>query len=535
MRIGIIDVGSSSVRLLVVQVGTDGSMRCLAQGRRMTRLGDGLAAYGRLDDDAASKSLDAIESMAAQARQEGADVVQAFATAAVREAENGAEFANAVRERVGLELTILTGVDEARTAFSAVDAAMDLGGKDAVVFDLGGGSLQVVHSRRGVIVSNVSLKLGAVRTHRLFSGPKGVTPRRAKELAKYVDRTLAGGLEKGLPKPEVVVGVGGTMTTLLAMARGQRNASVAAAEPVMAEVVGALREQVESTPLIERSKIPGLPTDRVDVILPGLVVVERLLAHLGVESVVVSEIGLREGLVLRALREPASATQRRQRDTEVVRLFAGSCAYDAAHSEHVTRLALSLYDQLGHESGEQPAMFQCDVRERRLLEAAGMAHDIGVFVEYRAHHRHSMAMILNADWPGWNEEDKRLVALIARYHRKAEPAKRHAEYSALSKEERSLVRRLAAVLRVADGLDRSHTQAVRGVVVKVTRGRCVIEVDAVGDVAVDIDGAKSKCGLFEDEFGVKVRFERAMLVESDAPAIVSATPRARRRSRAAVR
>ena len=120
------------------------------------------------------------------------------------------------------------------------------------------------------------------------------------------------------------------------------------------------------------------------------------------------------------------------------------------------------------------------------MEAAGIAHDVGVFVEYRAHHRHSMAMILNAEWSGWNEEDKRLVALIARYHRKAEPAKRHAEYSALSKEERSLVRRMAAVLRVADGLDRSHTQAVRGVGVKVARGRCVVEVDALGDVAVDL-------------------------------------------------
>jgi len=535
MRIGIIDVGSSSVRLLVVQVSADGSMRSLAQARRMTRLGDGLAVNGRLEDDAASKSLDAIESMAAQARQEGAEVVQAFATAAVREAENGAEFASAVRERIGLDLTILSGADEARTAFSAVEAAMDLGGKDAVVFDLGGGSLQIIHARRGVVVSNVSLKLGAVRTHRLFSGPKGMTPRRAKELAKHVDKTLVGGLERGLPKPEVVVGVGGTMTTLLAMARGQRNASVAAAEPVMAEVVGALREQIASTPLIERSKIPGLPTDRVDVILPGLVVVERLLTHLGVESVIVSEIGLREGLVLRALGDRARGREGSLRDIGVVRQFARDCGYDAAHAEHVTTLAISIYDQLAVIQNEQPALISAAHRERCLLEAAGIAHDVGVFVEYRAHHRHSMAMILNAEWSGWAEEDKRLVALIARYHRKAEPAKRHEEYSALSKEDRSLVRRLAAVLRVADGLDRSHTQAVRGVAVKVARGRCILEVDALGDVAVDLEGAKSKCGLFEDEFGVKVRFEQSMPGESEAPAIVSATPRPRRRSRASVR
>lgn len=535
MRIGIIDVGSSSVRLLVVQVGKDGSMRSLAQGRRMTRLGDGIAVNGRLADDAAAQSLEAIESMAAQARQEGAEVVQAFATAAVREAENGGEFATAVRERIGLELTILSGTEEARTAFAAVDAAMDLAGKDAVVFDLGGGSLQIIHSRRGVIVSSVSLKLGAVRTHRLFSGAKGMTPRRAKELAKHVDKTLKAGLEQGLPKPEIVVGVGGTMTTLLAMARGRRNESVASSEPVMTDVVGALREQIENTPLIERSKIPGLPTDRVDVILPGLVVVERLLAHLGAESVVVSEIGLREGLVLRALREPADVKGVDQRGIEVVRQFASACAYDAAHSEHVTKLALSLYDQLAQGSDDQPAIIEADARERRLLEAAGIAHDVGVFVEYRAHHRHSMAMILNAEWPGWSDEEKRLVAVVARYHRKAEPAKRHAEFAALSKADRVIVRRLAGVLRVADGLDRSHTQAVRGVRVKVVRGRCVLEVDALGPASVDIDGAKSKCGLFEDEFGVRVRFESAASLGTDSAPMVSDTPRPRRRSRAAVR
>lgn len=535
MRIGIIDVGSSSVRLLVVQVGTDGSMRSLAQGRRMTRLGDGIAVNGRLADDAAAQSLDAIEAMAAQARQEGAEVVQAFATAAVREAENGGEFANAVRDRIGLELTVLSGADEARTAFSAVDAAMDLAGKDAVVFDLGGGSLQIIHSRRGVIVSSVSLKLGAVRTHRLFSGAKGMTPRRSKELAKHVDKTLKAGLERGLPKPEIVVGVGGTMTTLLAMARGRRNESVAASEPVMADVVAALREQIESTPLIERSKIPGLPTDRVDVILPGLVVVERLLACLGAESVVVSEIGLREGLVLRALREPADVKNVNQRGIEVVRQFASECAYDAAHSEHVTKLALSLYDQLGKASEDQPSLLQVDARERRLLEAAGITHDVGVFVEYRAHHRHSMAMILNAEWQGWTDEDKRLVAVIARYHRKAEPAKRHAEFAALSKAERGIVRRLSAVLRVADGLDRSHTQAVRGLGIKIERGRCVIEADATGEVAADLGGAKAKSGLFEDEFGLKVRFECKSPHETEGAVIVSPTPRPRKRVRAAVR
>lgn len=535
MRIGIIDVGSSSVRLLVAQVGTDGSMKTLAQGRSMTRLGDGLARDGRLDDEAASRSLDAIESMAGQARREGADVVQAFATAAVRESENGEEFANAVRARVGLDLTILSGADEARVAYSAVDAATDLAGKDAVVFDLGGGSLQIIHARRGTIISNVSLKLGAVRTHRLFSGPKGMTPRRAKELAKHVDRTLAGGLEKGLPTPEVVVGVGGTVTTLLAMARGRRASSAAASGPVTRDEVSALREHVETTPLIERSKIAGLPTDRVDVILPGLVVVERLLAFLGVESVLVSEIGLREGLVLRALREADGKSSAPKNDIGIVRQFANSCAYDAAHCEHVTGLALSLYDQLAQGTeGQSPLLVQ-DARERRLLEAAGVSHDVGVFVEYRAHHRHSLAMISNAEWAGWSDEDKRLVAVIARYHRKAEPAKRHAEFAALSKEDRVIVRRLAGILRVADGLDRSHTQSVRGVRAQLQRGRCVLMVDSPSPAPIDIKGAKAKSGLFEDEFRLKVRFAQSESAAEPELAIVSPTPRPRRRSRSAVR
>lgn len=540
---GIIDVGSSSVRLLVAQVRADGSMRVVAQDRLMTRLGDGLAAKGRLDKKAADRSLEAIESMAAFSKREGAEVVRAFATAAVREAKNGSEFVERVLERAGLPLQVLDAGEEARLAYQAVASVVDLSAKDAVVFDLGGGSLQVVHSRRGVIVSNASMPLGAVRTHRLFAGPKDITPSRARALARHARETMARGFEKGLPRAGVVVGVGGSLTTLGAMAQKHRASGKGgdrARGEVGVEEVRELIDLVQGTPMGKRTDIPGLPGDRSDVILPGLIVVESLLKHLGVGSVLVSDVGLREGLVLKLLKERGQADLAGWEEVpkaarlDSVRQFAVACGYEAAHGEHVAGLALQIYDQLAGMPEGAAEGVGSDARERLLLEAAAIAHDVGIAVEYRAHHKHSYAMIANAEWSGWSREEQTLAAVIARYHRKAEPSKRHAEFQRLGKDSQMLVQRLAGILRVADGLDRSHTQAVRRVDVSVVKGRVVLTLDSAGDVAADVSGSRAKSGLFEVVFGRPVRYVVPTAIGTPAVEVKVSTKGSKSRRRATV-
>lgn len=510
--IAIIDIGSSSVRLLVAQTRQDGSMRVVAQDRAMTRLGDGLAAKGRLDKRAAEMSLEAIVSMADRARREGAGEVRAFATAAVREATNGREFVEKVGERAGLVVEVLDAAEEARLAFAAVASAMDVSARDAVVFDLGGGSLQVVQSHKGVIVSNASLKLGAVRMHRAFAGPNGLTPPRARALLRHADLTMSRGLEPGLPRPTLVVGVGGTATTLLAMAkanRGRSNGHGESAEVSLAELRGLIA-LVGRTAVADRHQIGGLPSDRADVILPGLIVVERLLTRLGATGVVVSQVGLREGLVLRTLREKEEAghTELGPMSVGAVRQFASASEYDAAHSEHVAVLAVSLFDQMVKIAPFKKRGLGTDKRERVLLEAAAVAHDVGIAVEYRAHHKHGYAMISNADLQGWSREDRELVAVISRYHRRAEPAARHPEFARLGKESKRIVTRLAAILRVADGLDRTHTQEVRRVEIALSKKRLTISVDGVDGAKEDIKGSRRKAGLFKEVFGCELRYVR---------------------------
>lgn len=514
----IIDIGSSSVRLLVTKVSDSGSMNLVGQDRVMTRLGDGLAAKGRLSKDAMAQSLEAIASMTQKARTLGAGDIRAFATAAVRESTNGPDFVEVIRERTGVPVSILNEGEEGRLAYAAVASAMDLSSRDAAVFDLGGGSLQLIHSRQGTIISNASMKLGAVRMLRLFSGDKGLTPHRQKLLARHATLAIRERLDKGLPRPSLVVGVGGTATTILSMARAGASEKKQGGI-VQLEDIRTLIELVRATPLEDRRDIPGLMPDRTDVILPGLLVVERLLTELGVETLSVSSVGLREGLVLKCLRDrhagdeatPADADAPRTLGPvaiETIRQFAAACGYERSHSEHVRTLALSIFDQLLQLTPPTKAARAIDPRERDLLEAAAIAHDVGVMVEYRAHHKHSREMIANAELPGWKREDQDLVAAISRYHRRAEPSREHEEFARLDKHQRAIVRRLAAILRVADGLDRSHTQEVRGVRLSQSKRRLTLQLDAGSNAstAMNLRASKSKSQLFRDVFGWSLAF-----------------------------
>jgi exopolyphosphatase/guanosine-5'-triphosphate,3'-diphosphate pyrophosphatase len=342
-------------------------------------------------------------------------------------------------------------------------------------------------------------------------------------------------LAEGLPRPGVVVGVGGTLTTLLAMAEGARKSGSVASSSgeVEIEELRGLIKLVQGTPMGDRTRLPGLPTDRVDVILPGLIVVERLLTRLGAASVLVSEVGLREGLVLRTLRERERGGEDGGASVSTVRQFAVGCGYDVAHSEHVAKLALMLFDQLVGLPEAVAKGFGERERERRLLEAAAVVHDVGVAVEYRSHHKHSYAMIANAELAGWSREDQELVALIARYHRKAQPSKRHPELMRLDKGARRLVGRLSGILRVADGLDRSHTQQVRRVEVTLHGKRLLVSLDSATDAREDVKGSRAKAELLEEVLGCSVRYAKwqagagADAAEAEPPA---KTPRPRRKA-----
>lgn len=517
-RIAVIDIGSASIRLLVVEMTGAGSWRTLAEERAMTRLAQGLATGGTIVPDALRRSVEAVDRFVAVAKRLGADEVGAFATAAVRDAQNGAEFVAMVKDRTGLRVRMVSEEEEGMLVFRSVSRVFDLSEGASAVVDIGGGSLEVVSAISGVITDNVSMPLGAVRLTEAFGGAAESSGRRYEEMRSHIKSVLAERVRRTAQPPSVVVGCGGTFTTLLAICASARGHPVdrsmvglAGLGPVSRQEILGLIERLRSMPLEERLRLPGLPADRADIVVAGFTSVERLLKRLGVEHVHVHPGGIRDGLVMKLVQEKETNDVVLFADFDrlrSVREFARRCCAEQPHGEQVARLALELYESM-LEPGVDAHGLGTDPRERVLLEAAGVVHDVGCLVEYKSHHKHSYTMIRHADLPGWTPRLIEILALISRYHRRTEPTTRHAAFAALSGSERELVRRMAAILRVADGLDRTHGQRVLHAKVRMgtTEGVALeVVVESEEEPTVDLAAAEEKSGLFTTVFGVKLGF-----------------------------
>jgi exopolyphosphatase/guanosine-5'-triphosphate,3'-diphosphate pyrophosphatase len=252
--------------------------------------------------------------------------------------------------------------------------------------------------------------------------------------------------------------------------------------------VEQLLEWLTSRTIEQRRQVPGLNPERADIILAGLAVTAELLDKVRARSLTVSAFGLREGLLL----EMAGAEEALVPDPlRLFREFAERCQCDRRHVEHVRHLALQLHDQLAKELGSTPA-------ERALLEAASLLHDVGQLVSYRKHHKHSYQLIMHAERLGLSARDRALVALISRYHRRTGPRRKHPEFAALSSEDQGVVRRVSALLRIADGLDRGHTAAVESLSTELSPKELVIRIAprlAGADLGLECWGASRKADV----------------------------------------
>jgi exopolyphosphatase/guanosine-5'-triphosphate,3'-diphosphate pyrophosphatase len=516
-RVAVIDIGSNSIRLLAVELIDERSWRSLGEERAMTRLAHAMDD-GLLSAEAMARSVEAIGRFKAIAEKLGVTTIRAFATAAVREAANKADFISLVQDRTGLKLELVTALDEGKLTHRSVARVFDLSQGTAAVVDIGGGSMEVVFSCNGVITENDSMSLGAVRVTEAFGGADNCARGRYKEMRSWIDRQIGSHVRRHDMPPTTLVGCGGTFTTLLTLAAASRgvlidrsSTALLSLGPVGRTQLKALLKELRGMTLEQRLRVPGLPSDRADIIIAGLTAIDRLMKFLGATQVQVHPGGFREGLLLRMIDQEIAEKARSgvaPTDAELLgaaRNVAVRSGYEKAHSEQVARLALSIFDQFREESNLIPGLGGLK-HERSLLEAAAVLHDVGMIVEYRRHHKHSQTIIRHADLHGWTPAQVELVATIARYHRRAIPTMEHSEYEALSEAERAVVRRLAAILRVADGLDRSHSQSVEGVRVRFGKGSIVLEVRAEVEPTTDLKAAAKKSDLLCAVTGVNVEF-----------------------------
>ena len=500
MKIAALDVGTNSIHLLIARVAADGQVEPLDRAKEMVRLGDS-AFKGVISPDAFARATECIRKYRAQAERAGVDAFVAVATSAVREAENGGDFVRVVRDETGIELTVIRGEQEARLIYLGARAAINLAGKKALIIDIGGGSVELIVGDAREAHYASSHKLGVLRLLDLYPLADPVTPDQRLRLAEQLHRALeapTAAIRKiGFDLVAMSSGTARAVAELIPTTSTDKPRAVAFKD------VWELEEKLCALSAAERSRLPNLDPKRVDSIVPGVILVRSLLEVVHADSYVLCEAALREGLVVDyALRNGPGIQLIDEypdlRRRSVVRL-ARRCNANQPHAEHVARLALDLFRGLRPLHGLANA-------DGELLEFAALMHDIGFHIAPSRHHKHSAYLIENADLQGFTADEIQTLAQTVRYHRKATPKESHPGYAALPAAGKQKVRGLAAMLRLADGLDRGYAQLVRGVRCRIGDKSVEVTLSAASDAELELWGARRKRDLAEEVFDRKFKF-----------------------------
>jgi exopolyphosphatase/guanosine-5'-triphosphate,3'-diphosphate pyrophosphatase len=497
-RLAVIDLGSNSFRLVVFEAG-DGWWRRTDEIYEPVRIGQGLMATGRLGEEPMARALATLDVFAhfCHAAGLGAGEVDAVATSAIRDAENAERFLGRARERFGLPIRVLSREEEAGYGYLAAVNSTTL--RDGCVLDLGGGSMQLVQVRERLARESGSWRLGTVRMSERFLPPNGPAKRRQlAALGEHVAAELSdtGWLAKAAREGGRFVGIGGTVRNLAAAA--QRAAGLPS-NGVQGMVIGAdaldeLVERLAALPAAERASIPGIKPARADLILAGALVVRETMRAVGSTAIETTEAGLREGVFFERLLAPAEPPLFEDVRRASVTNMAAQYRVDLEHTRHVARLALGMFDELA-----ELGLHEGDPRERELLWAASMLHDIGMSIDYDDHHKHSRYLILNGGLPGFTPVETAIVAQAARYHRKGMPSPGPmAPLFGDGDVER--LNRCAALLRLAEDLERSRDQMVRATDMELQDGEIQLRLIAEGDPAVPRWAAGRESELFARAF-----------------------------------
>jgi exopolyphosphatase / guanosine-5'-triphosphate,3'-diphosphate pyrophosphatase len=499
-RLAVIDLGSNSFRLVVFTAG-DGWWKRTDEIYEPVRIGQGLMATGKLGKQPMRRALATLDVFAHFLRASGLgpDGVDAVATSAIRDAENADGFLERAQEYLGLPIRVLSREEEARYGYLAAVNSTTL--TQGCVLDLGGGSLQLVDVAERLARRSGSWPLGTVRMSERFLPANGPAKRKQlEELRAHV----AAELEEASWLPGAgeaadggrLVGIGGTVRNLAAAAQRAAELPSNGVQGMVIErhALDELVQRLAALPASERASVPGIKPARADLILAGAVVVQAVLETGGFEGLETTEAGLREGVFFeRLLADGDRPLFDDVRRTSVLNM-AAQYHVDVDHTRHVAELALGMFDELA-----RLGLHAGDPRERELLWAASMLHDIGMSIDYDDHHKHSRYLILNGGLPGFTPVETAIIAQAARYHRKGMPVP--GPMAALFGEgDAARLDRCAALLRLAEDLERSRDQLVRRTSLALCDGDVELRLIADGDAAVPRWAAGRERELFARAF-----------------------------------
>ncbi len=473
MRLAAIDVGSNSVHLIIADVSPEGHIEVIDRVKEMVRLGRRSFTTGRLTPESMDMAVRTIAYFKRLADLRHVDRIRAVATSAVREAKNRTQFIRRIRRETGLAVEVIAGDEEARLIFEAARHAFGLEGGPHLLVDIGGGSAELVLVRDGKPLWLKSAKLGAARLTERFLTDDPPTAAQRKALLRHLDAEI-GAAMRDARKAGVVraIGTSGSINTLVAMARAARGEEWGRLHGAnaSAEEIRRITEQLVEANAALRGDLPGMDAKRADQIGAAALLTDYVLRKSGAPYLTACTWALREGLLLGLMRKDGKRPRMDARRRSVLGLatrFGGR----NAHGKHVAKLALALYDATALVLG-------LNGKARELLEYAALLHDIGHTIDHDRHNRHSYYLIKNGELLGFDPIEIEIIALAARGHRKQGGQFYSEELRPFSASEKRTVRGLAAILRVADALDRSHFGVIKKIKTHFSPGRLTLEISS---------------------------------------------------------
>ncbi|MGI8653718.1 MAG: HD domain-containing protein [Pyrinomonadaceae bacterium] len=522
MKIAAIDIGSNSIKLVVVEAAASDSLAVLVREKEAVRLGHDTLRERRLAPDAITRAADCIKRFRSIAEARGATRLVAIATASVREAYNAAEFISEIEDRTGVRVEVLSGIEEARLiGLAASKGCATTRDATLINIDIGGGSTEISLVRDGAPLALFSVKLGAVGLTEKFINSD---PAKPKELRLLKDE-IRGALERPVRelRGQVWQQATGTSGSIIAVGEALRlrylrdaEGKLQGAQPTGAEIVVSQLERfnlrMAAMNVAERRAVPGISGQRAEIIVAGGQILEEAMRAFGINCLRTCDWALREGVILDRLTEMDAESRPPVPDVDDVRLrgvhaVGRRFGYEERHAHLVANFAEKIFDTMA-------SAYNFTRHQRTLLSAAALLHDIGYTIAHESHHKHSLYLIKHSELTGFSEAERNVIANIARYHRGALPRERHTDYMALNEPDRETVRQLSAILRVADALDRSHEARVQSIIPVFGQQTLHIELLSAESCEKEIWAAERKSDLFEQVFDCKVTTTQSALAKS---------------------
>jgi exopolyphosphatase/guanosine-5'-triphosphate,3'-diphosphate pyrophosphatase len=500
--IGIIDLGSNSIRFTLMQTASDGSYTLLEEIKETARIGENMGIEKIIKQPALERAVQTVRLMQRFSRANKVDTILGVATAAVRSAVNGDELLQAIREETGLIIRTLSGGEEARYAYLGVINTIDL--SDGLIIDIGGGSTEIILCRDREMVCHTSLPFGAVNLTEDFLPALLPGPGELTRLEEYLHSSYSSlswlGSARGLP----LIGVGGTVRSLGRIDRKRVNYSFSVLHGywVTAGRVRQIYSLLGNARVDERKSIPGLSKDRADIILAGAAAVVKLLDLTDSPGVRISGSGVREGVFFEHLFAGRSAPVLEDVAEQTVLNLMSLYRVKKQHAMQVAKLSLALFDQLRPIHGYGSL-------ERRLLRFAALLHDVGNAIGFFAHPKHTMYILLNSRLDGLTHREAVLTALIAAYHGKIELKTVLQQYGdVLLPGDAELVRRLGTLVRMSENLDRSESGVVEDLACTIGEKEILIECSTRDNADLEIRELYKRVTGFNKVYGKRFKFPR---------------------------